>query len=233
MTNFFNEQEKLGEKGLMMISLSDPICVAAELFEMGNFLIYALTEPEKIKYLLDAINERQMVELDMILKHNVKDVIFRICGPEYATPPYLSPEYFHNYVNCYLIEICRKIKDAGGIPRIHCHGKIRKVIDQFALTEAMALDPIEPPPDGDIDLSELKRLYGKRFCFFGNIELKELETSDVHRIDYLVKKAMEDAKEGSGFVLMPTAAPINVPLSNKTKENYIQYIGSALQYGKY
>lgn len=44
---------------------------------------------------------------------------------------------------------------------------------------------------------------------------------------------MESAKEGSGFVLMPTAVPINVPLSPKTEENYMQMIESAYMYGKY
>lgn len=233
MDSYFLEQKKLGDKGVMMISLSDPICTVAELFEMGTFLIHAITEPKKIKYFLDAVHEMQMCSLKKMLKHNVKDIIFRICGPEYATPPYLSSEYFYEYVTCYLIDICREVKKAGGIPRIHSHGKIGKVISQFAQTEAEGLDPIEPLPDGDIELAEVKRLYGKKFCLFGNIELRELENSDKKRIDFLVKKTMEAAKEGGGFVLMPTAAPINVPLSLLTEENYLQMIESAYEYGHY
>jgi len=233
MTSFYSEQRKLGDKGVMMISVDDPICLAAELFEMSTFLVHAMTEPEKIKYFLDAIHERQMHQLRQILNNDVKDVIFRICGPEYATPPYLSPDYYYNYVTCYLIDICREIKSAGGIPRIHSHGKIGKVIDQFALTDAEGLDPVEPLPDGDMELCDVKKLYGKKFCLFGNIELRELEFSSRDRIDFLVKRAMDDAKEGSGFVLMPTAAPINVPLSDITLQNYLQMIESALKYGKY
>lgn len=233
MDLFKREQAKLGDRGLMMISLHDPIADAAELFEMGNFLVHAITEPGKIKYFLDAIHERQLQELRELLKHDVQNVIFRICGPEYAAPPYLSPEYYYDYVTVYLIRMCREIRDAGGIPRIHCHGRIGRVLEQFAQTCAEGLDPVEPPPDGDISLAEVKRLYGKQFCLFGNIELKELEMSDTGRIDQLVKKAMEDAKEGSGFVLMPTAAPINVPLSPITERNYLQMIESALKYGQY
>lgn len=230
---FLKEQRELGDNGIMMISICDPICTGAELFDMGSFLTYAVMEQEKIKYFLDAIHERQMFELRKILRQGLKDVIFRICGPEYATPPYLSPKYYYDYVTCYLIEICKEIKEAGGIARIHSHGKIGKVIEQFAMTEAEGLDPIEPPPDGDMELSEVKRLYGKKFCLFGNIELRELEHSKNDRIDYLVKNAMEAAKEGSGFVLMPTAAPLNVPLSKKTEENFLQMIESALKYGVY
>ena len=44
---FDKEREELGDKGLMMISVEDPICLAAELFEMSRFLVYAVTEQEK------------------------------------------------------------------------------------------------------------------------------------------------------------------------------------------
>ena len=233
MGRFYESMQKLGEKGLMMLSLGDPICDAAELFEMSTFMMYAITEPEKIKYFLDALHERQMFNLKRILKNDVKDVIFRICGPEYATPPYLSPDFFHDYVTCYLIEICKEIRAAGGIPRIHSHGKIGKVIEQFVLTDALAIDPVEPLPDGDMELADVKRLYGEKFCIFGNIELRELENSDRKRIDALVKKTMHEAKKGSGFILMPTSAPLNVPLSKKTEENYLQLFESAHEYGKY
>jgi hypothetical protein len=177
--------------------------------------------------------ERQQTQLKQILAQDVKDVVFRICGPEYATPPYLPPDLFRAFVTVYLAPICRQIREAGAIPRIHCHGKIGQVLNQFAETEAMALDPLEPPPDGDITLSEIKRRYGKQFCLFGNLELRELENSDPARIDKLVKQAMVEAKANGRFVLMPTAAPINVPLSSRTEANYMQMIESGLKYGFY
>jgi hypothetical protein len=233
MSHFLKERDALAEKGLMMISVDDPVCVGAELFEMGQFLVHAITGEERIAYFLDVIHERQMDCLRKILQHDVGDVIFRICGPEYATPPYLSPDYFRKYVTAYLKEICRTIREAGGFVRVHCHGKIASVLDQIVEAGAEGLDPIEPPPDGDIELREVKKRYEKRLCLFGNIELRELEHSDGRRIDALVSRAMEEAKEGGGFVLMPTAAPINVPLSKKTEENYVRFIESGLRYGAY
>lgn len=233
MSHFLSERNALGEKGLMMISVDDPICTAAELFEMGQFLVYAVSNEKRMKYFLDVIHERQMDCLRKMLRNDVSDVIFRICGPEYATPPYLSPEYFRKYVTVYLKEICGAVKDSGGFARVHSHGKIARVLDQIVAAGAKGLDPIEPPPDGDIEMGEVKKLYGERLCLFGNIELKELEHSSRERVDSLVRQAMCEAKDGGGFVLMPTAAPINVPLSKKTEENYLQYIESGLKYGSY
>ncbi len=233
MTHFLAEREALGEHGLMMITVDDPVCVVAELFEMGQFLVHAITEEKRIGRFLDVIHERQMYSLRQILRHDVSDVIFRICGPEYAAPPYLSPEHFRNYVTGYLGEICRAIKEAGGFARAHCHGKIASILDQMVEAGAEGLDPIEPPPDGDMEMAAVKKAYGRRLCLFGNIELRELEHSDPDRIDSLVRKAMDEAREGGGFVLMPTAAPINVPLSKKTEENYFRFIESGLKYGAY
>ena len=48
-----------------------------------------------------------------------------------------------------------------------------------------------------------------------------------------MRQAMTDAKAGGGFILMPTAAPINVPLSPRTEANYLQMIESAWRYGQY
>jgi len=239
LDGFFVRQRELGDDGVMMISVGDPVCEAAELFEMSDFLAYALTEPRRVKFLLDALHERQMAVLRSVLRrYDMTDVLFRICGPEYVTPPYLSPAYFETYSACYLRTICREIRDAGGIARIHCHGKAARVLDGFLTTDAEALDPLEPPPDGDLTLPDAFERAGGRFCLFGNIELRELEFAPPERIDALVKEAAEAArryaeKHACGFVLMPTTSPINVPLSPVAERNYLQMFDSARRYGIY
>ena len=44
---------------------------------------------------------------------------------------------------------------------------------------------------------------------------------------------MDQAKAGGGFVLMPTAAPINLPLSPNTEANYKEFIDAGLEFGGY
>lgn len=233
MAGYLAVKEELGDRGVMLLSVSDPAAEAASLFGMTNFLVYALTEQDRMAYFLDALHARQLDYLKRILAHDVRDIIIRVYGPEYATPPYLPLALFRRYVGGYLREICALIREAGAIPRIHSHGRIATVLDDFAETAAMALDPLEPPPDGDIALMELKRRVGDRFCLMGGIELRDLEAGDRRQIDRLVREAMEAAKGGSGFVLMPTACPLDANLSARTEGNYLQLIESALQYGCY
>lgn len=233
MDGVIKEKEMLGDKGLILLSPADPVGEGAYVIEMSQFLILCITEIEVINRLLDAIFEVQMHHLRQILKSGVKDIMFRICGPEYATPPYLPPRMFYDLVTKYLIVMCGEIRDAGGIPRIHSHGKIKQVLDDFLMTDAMALDPCEPPPDGDCDLFYLKNKCRDRFCLMGGMELHELENSSPEKIRSIVKSSMEAAKGTTGYIMMSTAAPINIPLSEKTLRNYIEMIDATIEYGRY
>jgi thiazole synthase ThiGH ThiG subunit len=44
---------------------------------------------------------------------------------------------------------------------------------------------------------------------------------------------MDAVKAGGRYVIMPTAAPINTPLSPQTEQNYYTFIETALELGKY
>jgi len=239
MTKFLASQKKLGDNGLLMPTLSDPICIAAELFEMGNFLVSAITEPSRIKYFLDAIHEMSMAYLKKIFQEGKKtgvnwsDVVFRICGPEYATPPYLSPDGFASFVTPYLAEISDLIHQHNAWVRIHSHGKVSQVLNEIMKCNPDAIDPLEAPPDGDIELYQVKRLIGSNCCLCGNLQMKLLEMGQPNDVHNAVIQCMKDAKSSGGFVIMPTDAPIGSRLSIQVEENYRVFIETALEYGQY
>jgi uroporphyrinogen-III decarboxylase len=225
-------QNEAGGRGIIMSDAADPAYLAMELMEFGESTVWAMTETEHFAKTAEEMHRRNMINLENMLKTRVVD-LYRICGPEYLTPPYLPPSYFSRFVTPYLKEMTELIHKYGGLVRIHSHGKIGKVIDEILSCGADALDPCEGPPDGDITLRELKERAGNQMCLFGNIQLKALEHADTHEIREIVKSCMDDAKEGGGYVIMPTAAPINIPLSPKTEENYRVFIDTALEFGKY
>jgi len=231
-SDYHRIQREVGERGIIMSGAADPAYLALELMEFGEATIWATTETDHFAKTVDEIHRRNMINLEKMLKCQTVD-LYRICGPEYLTPPYLPPYYFERFVTPYLTEMIDMIHKYGGLVRIHSHGKINKVIDEILKCGADALDPCEGPPDGDITLSELKARTKDRLCLFGNIQLKMLEHASVSEIREIVRNCMDDAKEGGGYVIMPTAAPINVPLSPKTEENYRAFIETALEYGKY
>lgn len=225
-------KKELGDKGIVMSTIPDPICEAMELIEFGEGTVWAYCEPEHFKKTLDELHSRQMINLKNMLETQVVDM-YRVCGPEYATPPYMPPEFFKKYVYPYLCEITDLIHSYGAKVRIHSHGKIGQVLDMIIDSGADATDPCEAPPDGDITLAEAKKRAGGKLTIFGNIELKLLENGTPDEVRKEVIKCMERAKDGGRYVIMPTASPINIPLSPKTEENYKVFIDTALEYGKY
>ncbi len=239
LTEFAAVQSQLGQNGIMMPTVGDAICEVGELFEFSRFLFFATTQTNRIKYLMDFIHRRQLAHLKNVMEAGVNtgvnwnETLFRICGPEYATPPFLSPDYFPLFVTPYVKRISDILHQYGAKTRIHCHGKIAKVLDEIMKTKPDAMDPVEPPPDGDIELGQVKKQTGGKVCLFGNIEMKLLEHGQPEEVREFVIDAMKQAKKGGRFVIMPTAAPINDPLSQKTLENYAVFIETALEYGSY
>ncbi len=225
-------QERVGDHGVVMNTTADPSCMTAELFELRHFCLFSWHHRDLVAELVDAFARLMAPKFAVEAEYRLGDVM-RICGPEYYTPPFLPPDHFEQFVVPYCRDIVQTLESAGIFPRLHCHGRIREVLPHIVATGARGLDPIEPPPDGDITLGEVKEKHGDRLVLFGNTELKALETLEPNAIDALVKQQMDEGKPGGGYVLMPTAAPISEPLSPKTEANYFAWIDAGLRYGAY
>ena len=224
---------ELGEGGLVMASVGDPAYLAADLMSFQDYLMWAFEETDHFARTVAAIAERVMENLRRQLDCCVLD-LYRIVGPEYFTPPYLSPAVFRRFILPHVTEMTRMIHSRGGKVRLHCHGKMGRVLDMILETGCDGIDPCEPPPDGDIELDELKRRCQARgVSVWGNIELKLLEQATPAQVRAEVRKIMDQAKAGGGFVLMPTAAPINLPISEKTEANYKAFIDAGIEFGGY
>jgi hypothetical protein len=114
------------------------------------------------------------------------------------------------------------IQQHGGIVRLHSHGRLRNILPIIAEMGADALDPVEPPPQGDISLGEVRQMYGDTLTLFGNIEVSAIEILEPDDFEQVVRKTLDEvnACPGKGFVLMPTAAPYGRHISTNTLRNY-------------
>jgi hypothetical protein len=224
--------DRLGDRGIPLVDVADPICLVAELFEFGEFMLRAFTQTEQIIALLDHVAPSLYGHLDYLLDHGIGP-LFRVVGAEYATPPYLPPALFRRLVVDYTGPMIDRIHAHGMYARLHCHGRLRQALPMIVEMGADALDPVEGPPSGDIALADVKRLYGDRMCLFGNLQLRDLETLSAADMRRVVIETMEAGKPGGGFVIMPTAGPINADLSPITARNYRIFIETALEYGQY
>ena len=223
---------EVDEHGIIMSSTADPLWLAAALMDFASYTLWAITEQDHFVRTMDIMHERYMENLRRMLDVQVVD-LYRICGPEYATPPYLPNELFTRFVQPYVTEMVELIHSKGALARLHSHGRVNQALDTIVATGCDALDPVEAPPDGDIELAEVKRRIGDRMCIFGNIQLKLLESGTPDEVEAKVRQCLSEAMAGGGYVIMPTASPISTPLSKKTETNYLRFFETALKYGQY
>jgi uroporphyrinogen-III decarboxylase len=224
---------ELGGRGLVMASLGDPAYLVADLMSFEDYLIWVHDDLEHFARAVDVVSERIMENLGRHLRACRVD-LYRICGPEYMTPPFLPPAMFRRFMLPHVKKMVDIIHGAGAKARVHCHGRIAQVLDMIIETGCDGLDPCEPPPDGDIDLAEVKRrCLAAGVSVWGNMEPRVIESGAPDDVRRLVQKIMDQAKAGGGFVLLPTASPANVPLSPKTEANIMAFIDAGLEFGKY
>jgi len=231
LARFYKAQRSLGEGGLMLLSLEDPLCAVASLFRYENFLREALASKSKIMELLKLMHER-LYDFYESLSRRVQQTVFRICGPEYVSPPVLSSEFFDEFVVRFDRELVKVVKDHGNFACIHCHGKLDAVLEKIAAMKTDALEPLEPPPSGDLPLNQIKKRIGDKICLMGYIQYRDLANGSKDEIERKCREAIEMGAEGGGYVILPTAGPITAP-SERELENHKQLLISAKKYGKY
>lgn len=214
-------ESMLGDTGIVMIDTPDPLCLAASLFDMAEYTITAMTEQALFHELLERFAATLQPKTKAVAEA-LPGRLWRIFGPEYASPPYLPPALFREYVCRYVTPMIEAIHADGGYARIHCHGNLKAILDDIAAMGADGLDPIEPPPQGDVELGYVREHYGKQMVLFGNLEASDIENMPTEQFERKVKRALAEGSsgDGRGFVLMPSACPYGRKLSSLALTNY-------------
>jgi len=221
VSSLFEADEAVGDRGIVMVETADPICLAAGLFSMADYTVFAFTEPELFHALLQKFARYLQPVVEKVAAA-FPGHLWRIAGPEYAGEPYLPPRLFEEYVVRYTGPMVRAIEKHGGFARIHCHGRLKGILRYFVEMGASATDPIEPPPQGDVELAYVRREYGRDLALFGNLECSDIENMPPSEFERVVARALRDGTsgEGRGFVLMPSSAPYGRHITATTMANY-------------
>ena len=231
LTDFYKIQNGLRERGVMLISLADPICIVASIFRYEHFLRRSVMSKSTIMELLEFVHER-LYDYYENLSKRVDQTVFRMCGPEYVVPPVLPPRFFDEFVVRFDKELIEVVKSHGNFACIHSHARLDAVLEKIASMKPDALEPLEPPPSGDVTLDQIKRRIGARVCLMGYIQYRDLVRGSRRDIERKCREAMEMGTEGGGYVLLPTAGPIT-SMSARELENHKQLVISGKKYGKY
>jgi len=221
LSTIADADDELGDAGIVIIDSGDPLCCAAPLFSMADFTIAAATEGTMFHALLEKFSRAIMPGIESMCQQ-APGRMWRICGSEYASEPYLPPRLYEEYEVRYTTPVVRAIQKTGGFARIHSHGRLRNILPHIMKMGADGMDPVEPPPLGDMELAEVRQVAGKQMVLFGNIEITDVENLPPDQFEKKVERALREGTsgDGRGFVLMPSACPYGRTITPRTLANY-------------
>ncbi|NLE59679.1 MAG: hypothetical protein GX616_15070 [Planctomycetes bacterium] len=226
-------EARVGEGGILCFSVGDALGHVVGLFDFEDFVMRCYTDDGPIRALLDKA-QGQVLRAIHTIGPLVKNAAFRLWGPEYAGAPLMDPSvYFARYVVDRDRDATEAIHETGNFCVIHCHGRLRDLLDMIADIGADALEPIEtlPMSTADVTLAEVKERIGDRMCLMGAVQSLTLETGTPEDVRREVREAIETAARDGGFVLLPTSPPFMVPLARRSLENLQAMYRAAHEFG--
>lgn len=240
LSDFHIMEKNLGDKGCMVILLPDPLGVVGFLFAPGDFAKFALDYPSLIMELLEKIYER-LIDLYKFISFSVSNTIIRIRGAEYATPPNLPQEYFHDIKKVFsdfvlrfdkpLVEILKR----GNFNYIcyHWHDGIEELLP---LVLKIPFDILEPVCNGfEIPnrILKVRKMVGDSITLMGGILAEDLQFRSREDIQNMVKDCLIQGARKGRFILIPSDIPESAPITPEEEENYIEFLESGVRFGTY
>ncbi len=232
LAQYFREKEELGDRGLMMADIGDPLLPLYHLTSAENFSLWTATDYDRLLRFLDVMYERVYGFYQYLLESGAGEVFF-IVGAEFAGPPLVSPHKFNELSVQYLKGIVDLIRSYGRISIVHYHGNLKQILPGIKEVRPDGLHTVEAPPIGDCTLAEAREALGPDMVLIGNIQYDDLTRLEPDNIQEQARKAIQEAGTNGRFILSPTAGPYEECISSKTASNYRALIEAGLQYGSH
>jgi len=222
--NFFRVVDDTGDAGLVLADVPNAICLPATILSPADFCLLWADDPKLMQHIVEIAAERLNAFIEAACEQGVD--AFRIIGGEYATTQ-LGPEGFHQLVVPYdtgLVEIMHRY---GAVAYYHNHGCVDAYLEDFVRIGIDALDPLEAPPYGDIDLTQAKRRVAGKLCLVGNIDDMEILEKEDPEVVREIGRTRIEAAGPDGFILGGTASGT---YTEKAARNFMVLVEVSEQY---
>jgi uroporphyrinogen-III decarboxylase len=114
-----------------------------------------------------------------------------------------SPKIYREFDLPIIKHVSALCKQAGIICHQHTCGRSRLLVEiNYNETDVNVMEPLERPPGGDVELAEVKRHFGDKFCLKGNVNTFEtMLNGSVEDVIREAKAGIDAAAAGGGFIL--------------------------------
>lgn len=216
--------KRIGDRGICVYEIDEAMYALQALTGPENFALMSIECRDLMHTVIAEYSRRIRLEVQRVFDAGLKPV-FGWVGPEVCIPPLMSPRDFEDFVMGYDKPLCDDIHERGGQVWVHCHNHVARFIERFIHMGVDVLNPIEPPPMGDVILPDAVERFGNRIGFEGNIETHDLWTADAEHIEALVTAAVAQGGKSGRFILCPSAGYMEFTRPTQTYiDNLLTYL---------
>lgn len=185
------------------------------------------TDPELIERMFDRVGSLFASLFEYMASIDVVGALWYADDLAYAEGLLWSPELMRKYLFPWYEEL-GAIARKNDLPLIlHSDGDLTKILDDYIAFGWNAIQPVEPKA---MDIRELKRKYGKKLCFIGNVDLSyTLTRGTPGEVREEVKGLIRDVAPGGGFCVGSS----NTITDYVPPQNYRALLEATFEYGKY
>ena len=229
--HYHQVDRELGEAGIPVFSLDHAMYGLQRLIGSVNFALWSLEAEDLLMAAMQTFADRLRDHAQAALDAGIRGV-FGWVGPELCIPPLMSPAAFDRYVLALDQPLIERIHAAGGRVWVHCHGRMDAVLERFVEMGVDVLNPLEPPPMGDLTMDQAFARVGDRMGLEGNLETHDLMTADTATLTARIHATLE-AGRGRRLILCPSSGDQeNVEPSPPDIANWLHYIDEGVRYAE-
>ncbi len=126
------------------------------------------------------------------------DVAFLFNDMGYRNGPLFSPKLYRECIYEWDKMLCDYFHDKGMPVIYHTDGDIRLLLPHLIDAGIDCIQPLEAK--ASMDVRELKKQYGDRIAFMGNIDVMKMAHPDPKVIEEEIRSKLEVAKVGGGYI---------------------------------
>jgi uroporphyrinogen-III decarboxylase len=213
--------DEFSERGVLSTSISSPFVCVSAMMSYEWFLELCFLDLDLVKELTEICRQRVLDCVKALLSKPGIEYVW-MGGSEWVTPPMAPPMIYDALVQEQEKSIIQYIhENSDAIAHIHCHGRVRDALPKMIDRGGDYTEPVEPPPDGDITMTEAKKIAHGRITLGGNIECRILCIESEDAVEAAVEAAFEGGEER--LILRPTEGPSPV-LTEQEFRNYMRLI---------
>jgi hypothetical protein len=187
-----------------------------------HFALSLASDPALVERFMDRVTDHLgriaegLCELDF-------DFIWAADDIAYRTLPFFSPRAYRKHLLPYTMRVAEKITK----PWIfHSDGNLLPILDDLLSQGMNAIHPLEP---GSMDLDYLKREYGDRCAFVGNIDIDLLGRGSPEEVRQQVRERIAQLGPGYGYLMSSSNSITEYCLP----ENVVAMLEALEEYGAY